>query len=447
MKEKRIIIIGAGPCGLGAAWRLFELGHKNFTVYEQHPYVGGLATSFIDPGGFTWDVGVHVIHSHYQYFDDVFEKVMHGDYYTHVRQSWVWIHDRFVPYPFQLNIRYLPKSVLADCLNGLERIPKNIQPGNFLEWISASFGTGIAKHFMVPFNEKIWAYPLEKMNYAWIGDRVATVDVARVKRNIRERRDDISWGPNHIFKFPKKGGTGEIWRRVAHPLHTHIRLNTSVVDVDARRHTISFSDGNTEPYDVLFSTVPLDLFSKMIQGIPLPGVDKALHASSVTIVGLGIQGRAPEHIAEKCWIYYPQADVPFYRATVFSHYSPQNVPSGTWSLLLEVSSSRHRPIDKRKVVDAVIRGARKVTLLRKTDTLVSRWIHSVPHGYPTPTLERDRYVDRILDYLKAHRIISRGRFGTWKYEISNQDHTFMQGVEWVNKILLGEEEKTLIVHH
>jgi protoporphyrinogen oxidase len=82
---KRIVIIGAGPCGLGAAYRLKELGHDNFTVYERHPYVGGLATSFCD-SGFFWDLGCHIIHSNYEYFDRITDNILGDDRFTHKRE-------------------------------------------------------------------------------------------------------------------------------------------------------------------------------------------------------------------------------------------------------------------------------------------------------------------------------------------------------------------------
>jgi hypothetical protein len=58
-------------------------------------------------------------------------------------------------------------------------------------------------------------------------------------------------------------------------------------------------------------------------------------------------------------------------------------------------------------------------------------------------LGRDAVLKRTLPALAQHGIYSRGRFGAWKYEVSNQDHTFMQGVEWVNAMLQGEPEVTV----
>src|SRR5205085_9891310 len=102
----RIVILGAGPTGLGAGYRLKELGHPNFAIFESHPYVGGLAHSFTDPQGFTWDIGGHVMFSHYEYYDRIFDRLMGEDFTLNNRESWVRILDRWVPYPFQNNIRY-----------------------------------------------------------------------------------------------------------------------------------------------------------------------------------------------------------------------------------------------------------------------------------------------------------------------------------------------------
>src|SRR5215831_12570323 len=75
-QEPRFVILGAGPTGLGAGYRLKELGWRNFTLFDRNPYIGGLATSFTDAKGFTWDIGGHVMFSHYKYYDKCFETLM-----------------------------------------------------------------------------------------------------------------------------------------------------------------------------------------------------------------------------------------------------------------------------------------------------------------------------------------------------------------------------------
>src|SRR6476469_2910849 len=117
--EPKIVIIGAGPTGLGAAYRLKELGYRNFQLYERSGYIGGLASSFTDSAGFTWDIGGHVMFSHYKYYDKCFEDLMGSDYQENMRECWLRMFDTWVPYPFLNIIRYLPKEVTCECLTGL----------------------------------------------------------------------------------------------------------------------------------------------------------------------------------------------------------------------------------------------------------------------------------------------------------------------------------------
>src|SRR5438105_3457954 len=160
--EDRVVILGAGPTGLGAAYRLKELGHDRLHVYDRAGQVGGLATSHTDEQGFTWDIGGHVQFSHYRYFDRLMEEALGDRWLRHERESWVWIEDRFVPYPFQNNIRYLTPETRWKCIQGLVELYKQPfvgRPRNFGEWIDATFGDGLASVFMRPYNFKVWAYP------------------------------------------------------------------------------------------------------------------------------------------------------------------------------------------------------------------------------------------------------------------------------------------------
>lgn len=439
-KSPRLVIIGAGPAGLGAAWRLTELGYHNFILLERESYVGGLATSFVDAAGFTWDIGGHVLHSHYPYFDGVFESVMQGEYFTHQRESWVMMGSSFVPFPFQNNIHRLPKRVMDACFRGLQSLDrkKNKSPSNFSEWITATYGNGIAEHFMHPYNRKVWAYPLELMSYQWVADRVAPVDIRRIAGNIKGKKDDVSWGPNAVFRYPKRGGTGDIWQRVAARFAKKIHCNTQVVSIDTNNRLIHVRDGGSVRYDELFTSLPLDRLTRMVSGVSLPEDTNTLMHSAVTVVGIGISGRVPENLKTKCWIYFPDADVPFFRATVLSNYSPFNAPSGTWSLLTEISSSAEMPLPEGDIPAAVIKSAKKIGLIPTSAKVVDIWKMTSDYGYPTPTLGRDAIVDPVLTVLEEAGIYSRGRFGLWKYEVSNQDHTFMQGVEWANLIIAGK---------
>lgn len=449
----RILIIGAGPTGLGAAYRLKKLGYTNFVLVEAGDVPGGLASSFVDDKGFTWDVGGHVQFSHYDYFDDAMDEALGKDgWLKHERESWVWIADRFVPYPFQNNLRYLPSEMIAKAVRGLAtRPPRTPSPTqDFGSWVLQTFGEGLRDIFMAPYNFKVWAFPLERLWAGWVGERVAVVDLARALDNIFFEKDDLSWGPNNTFQFPKRGGTGAVWRSIAKIVGSeHVRLNARVRQIDWRSKVATLEGGETMPYDRILSTVPLDVLATTLTPSIQPVSEAApkLLRSHSHIIGVGLTGEMPAKLAKKCWMYFPEDNCPFYRVTVFSHYSPNNVPepeSGKyWSLMTETSESSVKQVDRETLVEQTIRGLLNTGLIRSRDQIVSTWRYTAEHGYPTPSLERNELLKRIEPALSLAGVASRGRFGAWRYEVSNQDHSFMQGVEWVNSVLLDVPETTV----
>ncbi len=450
MERIKFLIIGAGPTGLGAAYRLREQGEQDCLILEKNAWVGGLAASFLDDAGFTWDIGGHVQFSHYPYFDTAMQDAIPPDgWLEHDRESWIWMCENFIPYPFQNNIRFLPKELMWECLQGLLKASErkmNANPRNFREWIIASFGDGVASIFMEPYNFKVWAYPPELLNYHWIGERVATIDVDRILHNIIFEKTDASWGPNRTFQFPAAGGTGAIWNSIADRVDRgKIRTNCQVKHINASKREILTNHFEVIQYHHLLSTMPLDLFVSQIRETPhsLKKLASRLRHSTSNIIGLGFEGVPDKRLAGKCWIYFPENDVPFYRLTVFSNYSPRNAPSKAhYSLMCEVSESPVKTVDRERVIDQTLQSLTGAGLIPRDNRCVSRWLYVAPYGYPTPSLERNDILSEIIPYLDGLEAFSRGRFGGWKYEVSNQDHSFMQGVEWVNRILSNEPEAT-----
>jgi protoporphyrinogen oxidase len=450
--KKKYVIIGSGPTGLGAAYRLKELGVTDFVVLEKEDRIGGLSKSFVDEKGFTWDVGGHVQFSHYRYFDDLMNRALGEDgWLKHQRESWVWIEKRFVPYPFQNNIKYLSPETMWKCLEGIIHVYKNpttIKPKNFREWILQTFGPGLAETFMFPYNFKVWAYPTEEMNAVWVGERVAVTDLGRVTKNVIFDQDDFSWGPNSIFQFPKHGGTGGIWEAVGDLVgREYIQLNTTVQHVDGPSKTLQLSTGETLEYEYLLSTVPVDIFTRYVGGLAPEIVEKAqgLKHSSTNVVGIGLKGQPKDRLKTMCWMYFPESNSPYYRVTVFSNYSPNNVPDSTqhWSLMTETSESSAKPVDRDTLIKDTIRALIEDELIDSEDDVISTFHQAFDYGYPTPSVERDGILKTVLPALEPFGIYSRGRFGAWKYEVSNQDHSLMQGVEWANRVVTNVPELTL----
>lgn len=464
-----ILIIGSGPTGLGAATRLHQHGHKDWILVDKFGEPGGLSQTDTTPEGFLFDMGGHVIFSHYAYFDDLLNRAVGGPeaWELHQRVSYVWLKNRWIPYPFQNNLFSLDENDKIDCLNGLidaHTSESTQKPRTFDEWIVRNMGMGIANLFMRPYNFKVWAYPPETMHCNWLGERVALVDLKKVTSNVIRNKPDEGWGPNAQFRFPKTGGTGSIWKKVADMLpHENLFYNKRLTSIDFEKKTAFFADGSTCLYNKLLTTSHLN---QTLTWFGQTDLAAYLKYSSTHIIGLGIRGENPHD--KKCWMYYPEENCPYYRCTVFSHYAEGNCPQADtklptlqladeklefskepqsgpyWSLMFEVSESDMKPVgSKEEIRRETIQGAIATKLIAPETEIVSIYYKRLARGYPTPSLERDNGVVEGLKVLREKDVWSRGRFGAWKYEVGNQDHSLMQGVEAVDNMLFGTVEMTL----
>jgi protoporphyrinogen oxidase len=442
-----IVIVGAGPCGLAAARELDRLGHPNWVLLERHAVPGGLAASVRDVAGFTWDLGGHVVFSHFREFDALLEAVMGDDLLYHDRSSYVRFRDRWVPYPFQNNLHRLPAAVRDECLEGLrdahQRRAAKPSPDNLADWMLRVFGEGITRYFMRPYNLKVWATPLECMSAEWIAERVSVVGYERVLANTRRGFDDVAWGPNSTFAFPSSGGTGEIYRRLAAPMAGRIRYRTRVVGVDSAARRVRAADGSSVPYAALISTMPLDQLLAALPEVPPPvrAAGAELQHNGVLMVGVGYEQPLTD---TKSWMYYPDPDVPFYRVTNFAKYAPANVPDGETrrysSYMTETAYSPHQPVVRAALEDAVEGALRSSGTVQGKPRLASIHVEDIEYGYPVPTVGRDRALAAIQPWLAAQDIYSRGRFGTWRYEHGNMDYAIKMGIEVAGRIVTGAPE-------
>jgi protoporphyrinogen oxidase len=445
MSAGRIVVVGAGPCGLGCARELAASGHVDFEVLEASGHPGGLASSVVDPQGFTWDLGGHVVFSHYGEFDRLLDEVMGEALLRHERSSFVRIADTWVPYPFQNNLHHLPPALAEEAIVGLVAAGTSapLSHDDFASWMRATFGDGIVRQFMQPYNEKVWAYPADVMSAGWIAERVSVVPWQQALAALAHRRDLPGWGPNNLFAFPAEGGTGEIYRRAAAPLAAHIAYGQPVLRVDATAHLVETADGS-HPYESLVWTGPLDLLVRAITDAPADvlAAAEALVHNSVTMVGVGVEAPADD---DRSWFYFPEPDVPFYRATNFAKYSPANVPGGRTdrysSWMTEVASSPWRPPESDDLAGRVVQSLRDVGLVPEDAPVESTHVEHIPYAYPVPTLGRDAALAVIQPWLMANDIYARGRFGAWRYELGNMDHAVKMGVDVARRLVAGTPEE------
>ena len=254
------------------------------------------------------------------------------------------------------------------------------------------------------------------------------------------------WGPNATFRYPARGGTGAIWQGVARLVPpARLRFGAQVLAVDAGARVVSLATGERVPYDTLISTLPLDVLVSSLGSLPAGARAAATHlvANTVELVGIGVAAPPSPGMRRRTWMYYPEAASPYYRVTVLSNYAPANAPGeDCYSLLTESSHPRGTAIDAGALVRATREALVGDGLMTRGTPVRSVWHRTLPRGYPVPTRGRDAALAAVHGALEPARIYARGRFGGWKYEVSNQDHSFMQGVELVERLLLGRPEVT-----
>ena len=308
------------------------------------------------------------------------------------------------------------------------------------------------------------------MSSTWVGERVAAPNLKVITENVIMNKVAGNWGPNNVFRFPARDGTGGIWIAVAETIPKEKKRfgkTGTVTTVDAQKKVVTMADGSTIGYGKLVNTMAVDSLVEKIGNQELITISKGLYYSTTHVIGVGLRGERPERIGDKCWLYFPEDNCPFYRATIFSNYSPYNQPQADvklatkqladgskpsssaakpgpyWSIMLEVSQSTMKPVDVPNILRDCIQGLVNTEMIKPEDEIVSTYHRAFDHGYPTPAIERDGVLNELLPKLKDMDIYSRGRFGSWRYEVGNQDHSFMLGVEAVDAIHSGAVELTL----
>uniref|UniRef100_A0A0N5AJ30 Amino_oxidase domain-containing protein n=1 Tax=Syphacia muris TaxID=451379 RepID=A0A0N5AJ30_9BILA len=472
----KIVIIGAAPLGLGAAYRLNELMNSGkaasdieLVILEKESCPGGLSRSVTDEKGFLWDMGGHITFNHnFPYYEKAVNESV-KKWNQLVRNCQVDIGYMFhedglhlVPYPAQFAIPFFPNDVKKACLEDLRKRYQSVSntvnllqqiletPKNFQQWIFNNFGPTILDAFFRPYSEKVWTVELEEMNSVWVGTRVALLPQEKLEQlcSLTEdelKKADFGWGPNKFFAFPTYGGTGSVWKAISDNLPKKwIEYNSNVTDIDAEQRLITYEhieDGKMErrqiTYDILINSSPIDQVIKFTKLCP----ELNLVHNKVFIIGLGMELPMPEFVKQFTWLYFPDSIVPFYRVTFLSKYgevTPNN--NKYWSILCECARKIDDPITESEIRELTIKSLAMKSIIRP-EKIVSVFSTVLSYGYPVPNVQRDSELTRAHMVLERNNIYSRGRFGGWKYEVSNQDHCFIQGKEIIDRIILNEPEK------
>ena len=477
------LIAGAGPTGLSAA---YHYGHGSLLV-DANEEVGGWCRS-IEDNGFTFDYAGHIMFSKDPYVLGLYEKLLGDNLHWQDREAWIYSKGVHTRYPFQGALHGLPVDVLKECIVGAiearfgpidgsarvpaagvrvaraaepcltdccadgvvpdatgegdvkDQAPSKVSsfpggkgPRNFEEFIYQVWGQGVARHFAVPYNLKLWTVPLHEMETSWLGGRVPLPDLEEmIDGALRPVAKPV--GPNARFGYPLRGGFQALMQGFLPHLRGELRLATRLVGLNTTTHTALLSDGSRIRYRSLISTLPLPELVRLI-GDEAPGYVRraaaALRHVSVRCVNLGV---ARAGITDKHWIYYPEHTV-FHRIFVQGNASPHNNPENGFGVTCEITYSPSKPLpcDGQELIDRCIRECREVGMFTDQDQVVASNMVDMPYAYVIYDHARADNVARIRAWLASRDIVLAGRYSEWEYY--NSDHAFIAGKNAAESVL------------
>ena len=272
-----------------------------YRVVEREKEAGGLCRSY-QLDGFTFDLTGHLLHFRRPEIKTLVEKLLDGRLERHVRRSFVYSHETYTEYPFQVNTHGLPPEVVRDCLLGFIATltsPRQAVPPeerSLYAWILENLGEGIAKHFMIPFNEKLWQVSLEELTSDWVSWLVPKPDVRDVVNGALGIKDK-AFGYNPTFLYPVRGGIDVLPKAFLGGVQP-ISYGTELVEVDTTRRRAVLSDGTGVDYENLVSTIPVPELVALCTDLPgwVREGTAGLRCASVYNVNLGIAQIGRAHV-------------------------------------------------------------------------------------------------------------------------------------------------------
>lgn len=392
------LIIGAGISGLTYA----AATGNDYQIIEAEDQIGGYCKT-IYKEGFIWDYSGHFFHfQHPELRDYVMQHISPDEMLTVQKHTQILYKDRHVDFPFQMNIHQLEQEEFIDCLYDLFSIPEGATSDTFKQMLYAKFGRSIAEKFLIPYNSKLYATDLDRLDVDAMGRFFPYADREQIVRNFRHPEGKSY---NATFLYPKEGCIRIVNSVASHVDMSRVSLGERLLSIDPATHT-AVTDKRTLRYDRLISSMPLP---KLLN---LCGIDynKDIYTwNKVLVFNLGFDTKGPEK--RNCWMYIPESKYLFYRVGFYDNIIGQD----RMSLYVEIGFAKDQAVGdidsllKRTIED--LRAAAIVTdqhLVAEHHVLMDpAYVHITKHS------EEDKVEKMAL--LAQKDIYSIGRYGEWKY--------------------------------
>lgn len=405
-----VAILGAGLTGMSAALRLKEAG-VGFRLLEKLGHPGGHAITLED-SGYRFDRTGHLLHLRDAAMREKVLRWIGDDYQTVQRKSVIWSNGVYTRYPFQANTFGLPPAVAFECVMGFLKAhfaTDKTEPENFEEFCLTHFGEGISRHFMIPYNSRLWGVHPREITAAWCQrfvplPKLEDVVAGAVGASEREL------GYNQNFVYPRLG-IGELPKGMAEDL-PELELGRAPSRIDSAARRLELGEGPALEYDALVSTMPLPRLVDLISDVPEPvrAAAKKLRCNHLQYldVALAVPVKKPYH-----WIYVPEAKYPFYRVGCYSHFSDAMAPPGKACLYVELADRETPKLES--LLPEVTRGLVEMGLVDGPADIAFARARRIDYAYVIFDHDYFGALGTVKEFLASRRIIPAGRYGNWNY--------------------------------
>ena len=401
-----VVCIGAGVSGLGFAnaWREHHPGHQ-VLVLEREAEPGGYCRT-VEQAGFVWDYSGHFFHFKHPEIEQWLRARMPGeDVRTVERVAKIRFAGRDIDFPFQKHIHQLPLADFLECLTELYFRPPSgtraTPARSFGEMLEQRLGKGITDKFLRPYNEKLYATPLDTLDVDAMGRFFPHADLADIIANMRPNQ--AQHGYNATFTYPAGGAI-----RFIHALLRDLPAGTVAcdepvlaIDLDAR--TVRTPKRVIE-YARLVSSAPLPALARLCK---VEHDSDVFTSNRVLVFNLGFdtKGRTDTH-----WMYFPDPADVFYRVGWYD-----NILGGDrMSLYVEIGAPGRAEFDVEALRERVLADLRRQGIIT-TQRLVSHHHVVLDPAYVHITKASLVETARLRAVLAHRGVHSVGRYGGWTY--------------------------------
>lgn len=408
MDTVEYLVIGAGMSGLGfTAWLRAEAGARQrplpeVLVLEADDEPGGYCKTVVKDG-FTWDYSGHFFHFKHKDIEAWLRARMDGEVHTVAKRSTIRVAGVDVDFPFQKNIHQLPRDKFVECLVDLyfrdEDSPGGA-PGSFKEMLYRRFGKGIAETFLVPYNQKLYATDLDRLDHDAMGRFFPHADIADIVRNMRTA-DNSSY--NATFTYPAHGAIEYVRALLREVPPDQLALGERLVGVDLRRQ-VAWTTKREIGFKRLISSAPLP---RLLAACGLEHDAGAFTWNKVLVFNLGFDRKGRDGIH---WMYFPDPSTVFYRVGWYD-----NILGGDrMSLYVEIGARADAELDVELLRARVLADLEKEGVVQGQQLVAE---HSVVLDPAYVHITRASMAEhaRVRRTLEAAGVYSVGRYGGWTY--------------------------------